>query len=761
MLLFNLNTMVGVLGDSKRAQKFTDLLAVYKDKKFFPKDLVSLDDFFSEKKFPEARDALRNMFKKKIENGEFEADILGPNGELPLMNSWIHEGIFGENGFWDQSEAASIGVLEILTAGHKYAKTGLNPASHVQNVLGNVALLSQAGMNVLRPHNAKLLQEAKDVYKVIHDGQVAALKQLGTNSPNKEDVLIFVRRYLATHGKDITYKGKKVPISELADPLVQQLYMEGSFDSIEGLGFLKSAVQRKNTGPAAKSIAKFMLKGTDNKFTRYTIGGKTLPDGTTLGGVSIGRVFDEASKIYMGEDIIPKVALYVKNRAEGYSMNAAVREVAARMPMYGTTGTYIKEARKWAFPWASFPSEIMRITKNNMQDHPLRLLPWFKAAAVAQATFAGLNYGPETAEDAKLGKRLLPFYAQNPGTVVTTTPEGTAMGAGLQSGLLGATLGGTFGGAPGMVAGGVAGAAAGAGSVLMSDTSNLENQIRGAVLAWLPHTSILPKVDSPDYHYWTYDDVLNQLPAEPLAIFRGLMEIMEGRDAFGNPISAESLPDKMGKGVAQLVGFLSPPFFQKYGFQVTTPDVSASEAVSGAFGKPMHLPGDITNVRRLLVDTGQSVDAITGRPGGPVLDLLLNNLGMWKSYRGSGETQLVNQRVSEDRIYSEIRNHHSRQLRFFVMNGDDANIGNVVRRIFNTFSEQYRDNPAMATRQFKKWYKSQLNTIGEHPALRSLSKDELDALFELNIQKTSEIRGQSLKTIIEAIKTERAARDVK
>ena len=46
-------------------------------------------------------------------------------------------------------------------------------------------------------------------------------------------------------------------------------------------------------------------------------------------------------------------------------------------------------------------------------------------------------------------------------------------------------------------------------------------------------------------------------------------------------------------------------------------------------------------------------------------------------------------------------------------------------------------------------------------ALRSLSKNELDALFDLNVQKTSEIRGESLKRIIDAIKQERAMREVK
>lgn len=760
MLLFNMKSLTDILRDPNRVQYFNDLAAVYKNPKFFPKDLVGLDSYFRDNKFPEGAEALRNMLKKQIADGRIDSHVLGPNDELPYMNSWIHEAVFGEDGFWDQSEHAALNILEAMTAAHKFAKTGLNPGSHAQNILGNTALLGLGGFNIFRPHNMKLMKDVTEVYKVVHDAQLDALRVFGTNAPNKEDVLIHVRRYLAQHGKDIKYKGQKITTGELADPLVQQLYMEGSFDSAEGYGMLHTALKNKNLDVPTKLFVKSMIGLSDNRFTRFSIGGKQILNEAagkmeTVGGLSVNRLFTEASKTYMGEDVIPKLALYIKNRAEGFSVNGAVREVAQRMPMYGLTGSWIKGGRKWLFPWASFPTEITRIVKNNLQDHPMRMLPWFKAASIAQSMLSAAGQGPATYEETKMAKRLLPFYGQTRDTVVTTGAAGEAAGAGVQSGLFGTALGASLGGVAGGVVGGVLGAAVGAGATYFAEDNDMENEIRGAVLSWLPHSSIYPKVDSPDYQYHSFDDLLHQIPSEPLAVFRGLVQILEGRDSFGNPISGEGFFDKVGKSTAQLIGFLAPPFIQKYGFQVTTPDVALSEMLLGK-----EIPGDITNVRRFLVDTGQSVDAITGRPGGLVLDLLLNNLGLWKSYRGTGETYLVNQRVSEDKMYGEIRGYHSRQLRFHVLNADDEQIGQILRRVFNTFSEQYRDNPGMAATQFQKWAKSQMTTLGEHPALRGQNKAELEALIELSTKKTGETKSLVLRKIIDAIKQERAMRDV-
>jgi hypothetical protein len=518
--------------------------------------------------------------------------------------------------------------------------------------------------------------------------------------------------------------------------VVRELIEESAFESVEGSGKLGKML---DTLGDDQSTTKGAIKAYMKVKEYAQIGDRV-------------KWFDGLTRAYLAEDMVPKMAYFMKLRGSGLSRKAAATEVARRLPMYNTVGSAIKKGRRFAFPWATFPAEAMRITKNNIQDHPLRMIPWLRAPQIMQSVFSGMGYAPETREEVDETKSQLPFWAQGHTTVVGEGGMIGTLGAGGTGGLMGAAAGAAIGKSGGAAA---VGAAIGGGisavlSSIMTDEAHA-SEMRGAMMDWLPHSTFLQATTSEEF----YGDILpakdiqglmEQMPAEPLAILKPMIEAFTGKTSYGADVESASAGEGLAKMTAGMLGFLAPPLLQKYGFRLTTPEVPL-------WGDPT----GITNIQRLLVDTGNAIDPITGRPGSMTHDFLMNNAGMFKSYAATGEQQLANEQVTEKHM-DKVRKHLTKNLDYHLDMQEDDEVVDILTRIQGSFAEQYGHDPRVAQNKYTEWLVRHSQQLGRHPKLRGWSDEEIVNRLRLAGRLGADARSRARNTLIQALRDEQAVR---
>lgn len=657
--------------------------------------------------------------------------------ELPWMHKSVFDELFGGDGTFAQVQHA-VNWLDIATGIHKTSKTALSIPTHFQNLAGNMAMLSQAGFNPLSPTNIKIQQTMAGAFNKIAEVHKAA-REAGKSTRRILDNISLDLGTMKIGDRNFNLA------SELLDPKVRELIEESAFETVEGYAALERAYGRLKPEQRATKWTAEMFIGAK----------KALQFGDRKGF----KWFDQMTKAYLGEDMVPKMSYYMALRGKGLSKEAAITEVARRLPMYNSVGSSIKFGRRFLFPWATFPSEALRITKNNMLDHPLRMMPWIKMPQIVQATLAATGEGPPTREAVQEGKRFLPIWAQKGVTSLASSDVTGPAGGGFTGGIAGAVAGTIRGGPRGAAVGAAAGALGGAGLVNALSPQDHEDTMRGIVMDWLPHSSFMLSSDSPEIgtNNVPWRDVpsfLSQMPAEPLAIARPFFEIAAGRTGFGSEIGYKDPGDAFGKGIAGLIGFFMPPVIQKYGFKITTPDVSTTEALFGT-----HVPGDITNISRAQTESGYKLDVNSGRVGNLSHDMLLNNFGILKSWVATPETRLANMTETE-RYMERIRAHMGRQLAFFIENGDDYKVSQVLSEIMSTFSTQYVDDPGLAQKKYTEYIERRLDVVGNHPRLKKWSKDEMLRRLVMASDFAAQQRMGARGTILDTLRKELLVRNM-
>jgi len=690
LLLNNYKTVRDIATNSEFAVSARDVMFKYGSiRKAEAAGFVSLETLE-----PGIATTLKRMIKKS------KPDWLDDADELPMIKKSVFEDLFAPEGIFGQTQMAA-NAFDVATAIFKTAKTALSPPTHLQNLASNFVMLSQAGFNPLKPRNIRLQSKMAGAFEKIAIGEKLR-KEGGVGKKGIENLGINL-------GK-IDIDGKVFNLNdEIFDPEVLKLLEESAFESVEGFSNLKNMVDSlRPEQRATKALGEGFLKAK-----------KALQ----LGDKEGFRWFDQMTKAYLAEDMVPKMSYYMSLRAEGLTKKAAILEVGRRLPMYQTVGSSIRQGRKWAFPWLTFPTEAVRITKNNLMDHPLRMMPWLQMPDIIQSALTLSGQAPG-ADDVEETKRQLPMWAQKSETVVAGEHSG-AIGGGITGALVGGVAGAIKGGGAGGAAIGAGlGAAAGAGFGFATETD--DDRLRGTVLDWLPHAAFMLGSTSPEMggDILPFKDIggaLEQSPAAPFAILKPLIEIMEGKTSWGTDIGVEDTGDYFSKALAGYIGFVSPPIIQKYGFKTTTPDVSASLALTGKSA-----PGDITNISRLLVDSGIAVDPISGKPGNLSTDLFLKNFGIWKSWAADPAQRLANEETTE-RHFQKIRSTVSKNLAYHLENGNDKESKRLLTVVFSTFAKQHTDNPREAQAKYSKWVESKMNSIGKHPRLRGWSEAELKA----------------------------------
>jgi hypothetical protein len=443
--------------------------------------------------------------------------------------------------------------------------------------------------------------------------------------------------------------------------------------------------------------------------------------------------------------MVPKMTYFISLRAKGLSRKAAVAEVARRLPMYGTVGSAIKLGRKFAFPWATFPAEAMRITKNNIMDHPLRMIPWLRTPQIVQSVFSGVGFSGD-AEEVAASKKQLPFWAQKHTTILGTNKAIAGVGGGASGGLFGAVAGAVVGKtSKAAYATALAGAGLGAFAGAMGTDDDHANEMRGAMLDFLPYSTFMLANNARDFggEYLPFKDLqgmLEQMPAEPLAILKPMISAFSGETPFGEPVGDGTLGGGISKTIAGMLGFMAPPLLQKYGFKLTTPDVPM-------WGDPT----GISNVSRLLIDTGNAIDPMTGRPGSMTNDFWLNNFGAFKSYKATGEQQIANEALA-DRQMNKIRSHLTKNLKYFLDQEDDKEVIDILTKVQGSFSEQFLHDPRLAQGKYTDWLKRQGQTLGLHPKLKGWSHEELMERLDEAGGRSGMIRSRAREELIGSLR---------
>jgi len=417
-------------------------------------------------------DRVRRMIANKM--GVDSVDSLG----------WVPKNVFQElrELTSPQMKSSTDGLLRLITAVHKTAKTAYNVPTHGSNVLGNTAFLVNAGVNPFSKDFLKLRARSWDA--------VAQLQKAGRSGQELTEI-----KNLGKLDSLVT-PGRKLDIAEeMASGELRDLIELSSVVASEGLGVLQNLAKGEDfVGNVARNINKAV---TNSK----------------------GYV---PSDWYVREDAMDKMAYFLHLRQRGFSRAGAVAEVGRRMPMYNHVGSAVAGARSWALPWVTFPSEAMRILKNNMMDHPLKTAMMLQLPELAQVGVyaAGRAAGRGmSAESIQGRKEQLAPWANKPSTIITPLTD-------------------------------------------------RNNDFRSMVLDFLPYTSVMPPTLSNQV------GMFNKLPFgadDPMPLFSGLYMAMTGKDAWGREVATD--PDQPMQKVAimaqSLAGFVAPPIASKYLFNPT------------------------------------------------------------------------------------------------------------------------------------------------------------------------------------------------
>lgn len=305
---------------------------------------------------------------------------------------WVPKNVFAQvKELADGSfQGGATDILKLATAIHKTAKTGLNFPTHVSNVLGNVALLVNAGVNPVSPEFGELAgKSAGVIWNFFRNKRGKAIDQAFESAGFLESKV---------------GKGTIGIADEFASPELQDLLefrtMMSNDATMEGLGAIASIAKNK-------SLVGWMAKGVNK-----------LADKS--------KVIPALSDAYMAEDAVPKMAYFLNLRQRGFSRAAAAMEVGRRMPMYSGVGAFTQSARGWALPWVTFGTEMMRVLKNNMHDYPFRTAMMLQMPHLAQVGaygLAGAMGQGMTAQGILEKRQQLAAYADRPSTIITPVSD--------------------------------------------------------------------------------------------------------------------------------------------------------------------------------------------------------------------------------------------------------------------------------------------------------------------------------------------------
>jgi hypothetical protein len=223
-----------------------------------------------------------------------------------------------------------------------------------------------------------------------------------------------------------------------------------------------------------------------------------------------------------------------------------------------------------------------------------------------------------------------------------------------------------------------------------------------------------------------------------------------GEDEFGNDIMADGPFDYATKAMVQTFGLLSPPWVQKYGFRVGTPDAGflgmdrvstmtlagAAGAVAGyKMGGPLGAAGigvagmalgSQIDTSRFEEDIGIRENPRTGERGNPVFDVLFNTAtGLGKSWKTTPGQKAFNDKIKEDSL-KKFRASLRKKMVDKASNGDEEGFNQMMQDYFMTYVTQY-ENPREAQAKFSESMATLMPKLRRNPQFARFSLEELEA----------------------------------
>ena len=695
--------------------------------------------------------------------------------DLPYINIRAFEEIFGERGMMKQVNYIP-SVLETLSTVHKIMNTVMNPSSHGNNILGNIVFLMMAGVNVFKPSFWKNFEHGSDFFYQVSK----FIKENPSPTAFREAFEPHNLVSFLSGGKDIlrTKFGTEVNLIEVfSHPQTRLVLDESAFEAAEGFVRFRQQLSRlSQLNPGEFRPVKHGLAKTIGKLSEVPV---------------VKQILDNSSALYLAEDIVPKHAYLLQLLEEGWSLDSALIEIGRRLPQYATIGRSFSETRKFAFPWISFPMEAVRIMKNNITDFPFRMFPWLMLPRIMQFFLAETEMSPALEEIPEV-KKSLKRWAVKP-TAVLLNERGMKIAGAMATGGLGAAAGGAIGGAKGALVGGVLGSIFGAslaelGTEIQEKSKDIGSDYRSWLLDFLPYSAILPTttsefaLESP----MAARELMELSPIQPLSIIKDLMDVISGTTGFGTDIPAIDQLDPISKAALGLVAFVSPSWMQKYGLRFTEPE-GRFIPTENLFGRDIRVPKEVTatagaliggavglqggllggaagaligglagsemNFHRLLVDIGLKEDSITGKPGNPIYDVLFNTFtGGAKNYGASPNVRLVNEAFRAKK-FQRARGALLTRYRDQLSADDLEGAEQTLAQIYASFTAQHL-NPEKATLEYEEWVVRNIKVIRQHPALRSLSEEELIEGLRRATKTARAIRSGYMRQLIAAWRKE-------
>jgi hypothetical protein len=155
----------------------------------------------------------------------------------------------------------------------------------------------------------------------------------------------------------------------------------------------------------------------------------------------------------------------------------------------------------------------------------------------------------------------------------------------------------------------------------------------------------------------------------------------------------------------------------------------------------------------MLIDTGNAIDPMTGRPGSMTNDFWINNFGVWKSYAATGEQQIANEAKTETHM-RDIRKHLAKNLDYHLNRGNEREIVSILTEIQGSFAEQYQHSPLMAQEKYTGYLKLISDRLGQHPKLKHWSQaDIVDRLGQAGEWSGRE-RNRAREELLESLRRE-------
>jgi len=579
-------------------------------------------------------DRLRRMVAK--EKGISPDDL----GAHYLSRDSFHQ-MFGPNGVVGQSRDAAKAFEEIVRI-YKTSKTAFNAYTQGQNIMGNVVFLSMRGMRFFGG------AESGENWKLLQSGMANMNSHLNALRKAQKTGKGGVGKLKSMTVGDKTFSPAEIA-AELDSTMVKELLEEGAFLNSEGsnLNFLSRAADK------ADNFSSFL-----GSITRKT-----------------EDFLSTWKRFYNVGDSGPKFAYFMKLRAGGLSRSAAVQEVAKALPIYrgiaegprvpglGRVGP--ASLRKMMFPWISFPAETARIMKNNIMDHPLRVMPWLKSVNIMQAMMYGagqVGVGTPFSYDDHLGvRRQLPIHAQRPTAV--TTPF-----------------------------------------------TDRNGDIRSMMMDFLPFSTVLPPTFAEEAPAISKIPVVS--PEDIAPIFTGIIGLMTGKGPFGQELKTTGPADAFGKHLANMIGFIAPPYVQKYMFDIASP---RQQSITGL------------NTYKMEQDLGKVVNPQTGKPGSWLYDHLLNNT-VFKNYASSAEQEMFNRSLKLNRTVEGVRGELTRRWNAAIRSNKPEDATGYLQQVQETFIKEYGPGP-IAQQKFSEWAVRHRRSLHRHPQLRRYSLEDITRMM--------------------------------